>query len=214
MSPSDPLIVRLWDVQNGACFHCGEPMLNTGESNHGHHWSREHIYPRSRNGSTYGNVVLAHRRCNSMRGNAAPSEEEIERARLIIAAVGEIPFKFIDPMTGASRWLIPLRQVGAIGQLADVWPAGVAEQADAAGLNPAAIVRGSSSLPARTKKRKQVDFVGHDVEYAEYSTQAAFYVGKRKARDLKRLRRLAEREGGMAPTFLVLEQFWSQRSAP
>lgn len=108
MNPNDPTVVaRLWTVQQGACFHCGELMLNSGSSNHGLYWSREHVYPRSRNGSTYGNVVLAHRKCNSARGNPEPSEEELARARLIIAAVGQEPFKFVDPTLGKALGVWP-----------------------------------------------------------------------------------------------------------
>jgi hypothetical protein len=111
MTGSLTLVDRLWDAQQGACFHCGEPMLRTGPANHGDRWSREHIYPRARNGSTYGNVVLAHRKCNSARGSPEPTEEEIARARLIIEMVGQESFKFIDRTNGA-----------AIGTFADIWP--------------------------------------------------------------------------------------------
>lgn len=105
------LVNRLWVVQSGRCFHCGEAMLMRVASNHGRGWSREHIYPVSRGGRNAGNVVLAHRKCNSARGNPEPSEDEIERALAIFAVLGLAPFPDMRLPTAKP-----------LGSLAEIWP--------------------------------------------------------------------------------------------
>ena len=105
------LVNRLWVVQSGRCFHCGEAMLMGVASNHGRGWSREHIFPVSRGGRNAGNVVLAHRKCNSARGNPEPSEDEIERARAIFAVMGLAPFPDVCLPTAKP-----------MAKMADVWP--------------------------------------------------------------------------------------------
>lgn len=62
----DSHVARLWTAQSGHCFHCGLPM-HAYRTQDGLRWSREHIYPRSIYGR--GVIVLAHRSCNSVRGD-------------------------------------------------------------------------------------------------------------------------------------------------
>lgn len=78
---------RLWQAQNGCCFHCGKPMKKGG-GNHPLRRSREHLIPQSRGGNGKPVIVLAHRSCNSARGNPEPTEDEIVRAEAIYAVIG------------------------------------------------------------------------------------------------------------------------------
>ena len=63
----------LMDVaQGGRCFHCGRPM--------GASATDDHLIPRAYGGQDVaGNVVLAHRRCNLLKGDRLPTPEEVER---------------------------------------------------------------------------------------------------------------------------------------
>src|SRR4051794_8954390 len=64
---------RLMDIaQGGACFYCGQPI--------GGKATDDHLIPRAYGGATVpGNIVLAHRRCNRLKGDRLPTPEEIER---------------------------------------------------------------------------------------------------------------------------------------
>ncbi len=64
---------RLMDIlQGGRCFYCGEPV--------GAKATFDHVIPAAYGGiNTPGNVVLAHRRCNRMKGDRLPTPEEIAR---------------------------------------------------------------------------------------------------------------------------------------
>jgi len=43
-------------------------------------WSRDHLVPVSKGGKAGMNIVLAHFKCNTERGNADPTQEMLERA--------------------------------------------------------------------------------------------------------------------------------------
>lgn len=74
------LAVRLYLAQRGRCFHCLEPMLlKRGGSG----YTFEHIRPSSKGGRKYGNVVLAHSKCNADRGDSDPTAEMLERCHRI-----------------------------------------------------------------------------------------------------------------------------------
>lgn len=82
---------RVYLAQHGLCFHCQQPMLmasaqkkKSGQYNLG--WTREHVIPRSKGGkSNRNNIVLAHMKCNSARGNADPTPDMLKRAKEICA---------------------------------------------------------------------------------------------------------------------------------
>lgn len=65
--------VRLMEIaQGGRCFYCGETM--------GAKSTFDHVIPQAFGGTDDpGNIVLAHRRCNALKGDRLPSAEEIER---------------------------------------------------------------------------------------------------------------------------------------
>lgn len=70
ITPDD---ARLLDViQGGRCFYCGEPV--------GAKATFDHVVPRAYGGTDDpGNIVLAHRRCNQLKGDRLPTPDEIER---------------------------------------------------------------------------------------------------------------------------------------
>jgi 5-methylcytosine-specific restriction endonuclease McrA len=57
------------------CFWCPEPVLVSVGTNHPLSPTRDHLIPKSARGSDRDeNLVLAHRKCNGMRGTMTPSE--------------------------------------------------------------------------------------------------------------------------------------------
>lgn len=64
---------RLMEVaQGGLCFLCGKPM-GAGATD-------DHLIPLAYGGADIpANVVLAHRRCNQLKGDRLPTAEEVER---------------------------------------------------------------------------------------------------------------------------------------
>lgn len=59
---------RFWLAQAGNCWLCGQAMNKTPEHPLEATW--DHIVPRSKGGAkSVGNLKLAHRRCNVLRGN-------------------------------------------------------------------------------------------------------------------------------------------------
>ncbi len=82
--------------EDGGCFYCGEQMffLDPGLQYGGNGdieqspdvASEDHVHPLNRGGSRHrSNVVVAHRGCNSIKGNTLPSEALLER----LAALNE-----------------------------------------------------------------------------------------------------------------------------
>lgn len=84
---NETLRKRLWKAQGGLCFYCDKPMLlNAGYMWHGLLPSKEHLKPRSEGGThNADNIVLAHRKCNSLRGSRPLTAQEVLKADAIIA---------------------------------------------------------------------------------------------------------------------------------
>jgi 5-methylcytosine-specific restriction endonuclease McrA len=56
--------LRLWERDGGKCHLCGQTINMMSEA------TRDHLVPLSKGGCTCsGNIALAHRRCNTRRGN-------------------------------------------------------------------------------------------------------------------------------------------------
>lgn len=72
-SPAGPEDARLMDVlQGGRCFYCGEPV--------GAGATFDHLIPKAYGGTdAAANIVLAHRRCNRLKGDRLPTPDEIDR---------------------------------------------------------------------------------------------------------------------------------------
>jgi 5-methylcytosine-specific restriction endonuclease McrA len=70
MTREDYLLMEI--AQGGLCFHCGKPVGGAATD--------DHLIPRAYGGADVpGNVVLAHRRCNQLKGDRLPTAEEVER---------------------------------------------------------------------------------------------------------------------------------------
>ncbi|HYD30856.1 MAG TPA: HNH endonuclease [Azospirillaceae bacterium] len=70
MTPDDTLVMEV--IQGGRCFYCGEPV--------GAKATFDHVIPQCYGGTDDpGNIVLAHRRCNQLKGDRLPTPDEIGR---------------------------------------------------------------------------------------------------------------------------------------
>lgn len=65
-------------AQTGCCFHCGMGVRFLSDKNDPEFATAEHLIPRSKGGDG-STVVVAHKRCNSLRGNKDPTPEEIAK---------------------------------------------------------------------------------------------------------------------------------------
>lgn len=63
---------RLLAAQGGRCFYCGDPA--------GRGATVDHLIPKAYGGiDDVANCVIAHRRCNQLKGDRLPTPDEIER---------------------------------------------------------------------------------------------------------------------------------------
>jgi 5-methylcytosine-specific restriction endonuclease McrA len=81
----DLLRYQLFEVQHGCCHLCGKFMTlavcPTAKAPSPNFATFDHVLPWSKGGTTYyTNLRLAHRRCNSKRGNQSLSGEIPHRA--------------------------------------------------------------------------------------------------------------------------------------
>src|SRR5690242_3391906 len=76
-------LTTLYNKQRGLCFLCGKFMdahrayknLNNQFTNG---YTLDHLIPISKGGTNGGrNLVLAHAKCNSIKGNRMPTEDEL-----------------------------------------------------------------------------------------------------------------------------------------
>jgi hypothetical protein len=81
---------RLWKAQDGRCSICGGHLLRGERFRDDTGWSLDHVYPRSRYKylGTRGNVTLAHKLCNSVKGNRDPTGCEIILLHALNARIG------------------------------------------------------------------------------------------------------------------------------
>lgn len=76
----------LWHAQQGNCWICGGRMSrkNTHSALYA---SRDHLVPASKGGlHLLNNKLLAHNKCNALRGNGELTPEQFCRAREILHA--------------------------------------------------------------------------------------------------------------------------------
>lgn len=87
-------MIKLLFRQNHKCFYCNKAIvLET--------ISRDHLFPKCDGFTLKGNLVLAHKRCNSLKGNMYPSVDQIirwvaihpkkEKARLMVKTLNGKP---------------------------------------------------------------------------------------------------------------------------
>lgn len=66
----DPTLLAV--AQSGRCFYCGDPV--------GAKATLDHVIPKCYGGiDDIANVVLAHRRCNLLKGDRLPTPDEVNR---------------------------------------------------------------------------------------------------------------------------------------
>jgi hypothetical protein len=132
-------VAALFEIQDGCCFHCGEPMLRGADQQHNKQrgWSREHVVPKSQAPGLHGNTVLAHVGCNAARADRLPTVDEVARAWAILVQLEErfrapspsLRSEFLRPSPTAggapcSGQSLPLAKAGgqAFATLGEVWP--------------------------------------------------------------------------------------------
>lgn len=67
---SETLRVRLYEAQDGLCGLCGGEMGP-------HDATIDHVVPRAHGGRNAGNVLLAHSKCNEVKGSRPPRASEL-----------------------------------------------------------------------------------------------------------------------------------------
>jgi 5-methylcytosine-specific restriction endonuclease McrA len=87
MSSELSMAQALCFAQDGHCFYCGSefqgPSNNRKINNKS--WTRDHMRSAANGHSRAGNIVLACRRCNMVKGRQDATKEEIARATEIWA---------------------------------------------------------------------------------------------------------------------------------
>jgi hypothetical protein len=116
------VIAALFEIQDGRCFHCGEPMLRGVDQQRDKKrgWSREHIVPKAQAPGLHGNIVLAHPSCNAKRADRLPTVEEVARAWAILVQLEE-RFR-APPPSLRSEFLRPLTPSAGFATFGEVWP--------------------------------------------------------------------------------------------
>jgi hypothetical protein len=83
-------LARLAKYQDNLCFHCGMPLellevekiYGSNEGNGKWMASYDHLIPRDQNGpDRMKNTVIAHRSCNSIKGNNLPDTDMLKRLK-------------------------------------------------------------------------------------------------------------------------------------
>jgi len=68
-------IMELFIAQKGLCFYCLRPMGLSG-NNGPTSFTKDHFIPKTKGGKTHGNIVLAHKLCNNLKGRRHPTTDE------------------------------------------------------------------------------------------------------------------------------------------
>lgn len=64
---TDEQVAALWDIQEGRCYYCGDPLRSPGSKNPFH---KDHIIPLVEKGTNWiENIALACCRCNSLKSS-------------------------------------------------------------------------------------------------------------------------------------------------
>jgi hypothetical protein len=81
---------RLWKAQRGLCSICTKPLERGLRFHDFTGWSLDHVFPRSRYKrlGNRGNVLLAHRHCNTVKADREPTGCEILLLHAVNAQLG------------------------------------------------------------------------------------------------------------------------------
>jgi 5-methylcytosine-specific restriction endonuclease McrA len=107
----DPKLLAI--CQGGRCFYCGDPV--------GAKATVDHFIPKCYGGiDDIANTVLAHRRCNILKGDRLPTLDEIERfiaererARLDVWP----PIRALLDAEEGEEWIVVARAVAAVSRI-------------------------------------------------------------------------------------------------
>lgn len=81
-------IYKIWSRDNGVCWICGKHVELEDAS-------RDHFVPRSKGGiNNITNLKLAHKLCNSKRGNGDPVPKRLKKAARVAAINVETGLEF------------------------------------------------------------------------------------------------------------------------
>ncbi len=97
---------KLMNAQHWKCFHCDEQLFFIVPKGISKKLgaTREHVFPHSTTGKgLVNNIVLAHARCNGLRGDRQPTPYEINKAATIYKAMGFSPFLLADSPEGKNE---------------------------------------------------------------------------------------------------------------
>lgn len=72
---------KLFEANDCKCYICGKTGLSEKMTS-------DHVFPDSRGYTLIGNLMPAHQKCNSKKGNRQPTEEEIQSAQMLYQKVG------------------------------------------------------------------------------------------------------------------------------
>jgi len=84
------LVREVWEAQGRACYICDKAMdLPTATATRGMmDATKDHVHPRAAHGSAgWGNILLAHLRCNQKKGDRMPTARELGRIHTTLAAM-------------------------------------------------------------------------------------------------------------------------------
>ncbi len=79
-------VLEVFLAQKGKCFYCFKPM-SLDKGNKYPAFTRDHFHPKYKKKSLKGNMVLAHKICNSLKGKRNPTKEEERRFALLTKKV-------------------------------------------------------------------------------------------------------------------------------
>lgn len=77
---------RRWLAQNGRCYLCGQPLELLRKRHKRDSSSREHVRPKSAGHDLKDNWLVAHKKCNELKGSRPPTACEL----LFLDVVNEI----------------------------------------------------------------------------------------------------------------------------
>lgn len=84
-----PLLHRIAEIQGMACSICGDAVLLSGEINHPHLASFDHVVPRAHGGRDDKNRLVAHRECNTRKADRPPTACELLLLEAVNAALAQ-----------------------------------------------------------------------------------------------------------------------------
>lgn len=84
--PEPGILIVLFVLQNGCCFHCQRKLTGPlTRDNQALSWNEDHLLPKTAGGKTSNNVVISCYECNHKKSGRMPTDEETARAQILHA---------------------------------------------------------------------------------------------------------------------------------